>query len=70
MNATKSTTRGELVNELNKEIDELRLVLRTLLELHKSLIEDEQCDHEVGICWHRDFDAVEWAERLLNNVRD
>lgn len=65
---TKLTTCSDFATELNNEINELKSVLRTLLELHKSLIEDESCDHEVGICWCRDFDAVDWAEKVLENV--
>ncbi len=56
---------SDVDNKTKKRIKELEDALRTLLELHDSLVEDEQCDHSVGICWCADFDLIAHAEKIL-----
>lgn len=66
---TKLTTCDEIVNELNKEIVELKSVLREITEVYKELVDDAGgCDHSVGICWCDDYWLIERANKVLNNV--
>lgn len=66
---TKLTTCGEIINELNKEIDELKSVLREITTVYKELVDDAGgCDHSVGICWCADHWLIERAEKVLENV--
>jgi hypothetical protein len=54
-----------MFSQIKEENNDLKSALRILVTLHKSLVEEEQCDHEVGICWCADFNAIDVANKLL-----
>lgn len=63
---TKLTTCGDFVNELNKEVDELKSILREMTDVYRELVDDAGgCDHSVGICWCDDYWLIERAEKAL-----
>jgi len=62
----KLTACGKIVNEANKQINELKSVLREITMVYKDLVDDSGGgDHSVGICWCADYEKIARAKRLL-----